>query len=553
MEMTKQIFSVRVIKKNLHAEDVVSIQHTLRFFNEAKIKTYRYWYEKEINGIHHFGKQSEHLFVKNRYNTDDYYANSIVQESKGIFKGQNETHKLNQQNLENKIKTAEKKAKTLEKQIQNKEKIVESIVKFSKGKTKKIAFYKGAIEGQKKDLFTVRLKKKTLIFYHLYDFEHRYLKPNIEKLKNRLYRIREKIHRLKMKAKKLEKGCKGATFGGKKTFKSQFTIPHYRKNHKRWKKDFEQKRYFCMQISGRKDAKYGNFVFKYIPETKTLHFHTHEGKPIVIENLEFPYGQDWLDDAIHHQKERKKPIAWKIEDYGEYYLFKATLSVQNNHLNYSKSDGVVSYDKNVDHIAWTEVNKEGNLIDQGVIPFELEGKTTGQASKILEKAAIELVSIAERKKKSLAGEEIDTTKSKSTLHYGNKRRNKKITQFAYNKMDSSIESRACKQGIALFKTNPAYTSQIGKIKYMKQKGLSIHVSAAYVIGRRVLKKKDKLPKELKRFLSDKQIIRHHWSHWNYISKTLKEVKPHFFYPIDSKQQQLKASKDLKEYKMILEQ
>ena len=115
-------------------------------------------------------------------------------------------------------------------------------------------------------------------------------------------------------------------------------------------------------------------------------------------------------------------------------------------------------------------------------------------------------------------------------------------------MMTSIESRGHKMGIHVYKTNPAYTSQIGKVKYMKKKGLSIHVSAAYVIGRRILKKKDKLPNELKRFLSDKIIPKHHWSHWSQISKQLKEVRPSYFYHIDKKKNVLETCSDLKNYK-----
>jgi hypothetical protein len=44
--------------------------------------------------------------------------------------------------------------------------------------------------------------------------------------------------------------------------------------------------------------------------------------------------------------------------------------------------------------------------------------------------------------------------------------------------------------------NPAYTSVIGRFKYMKKYGLSVHESAALVIGRRGLGYQERLPKEL---------------------------------------------------------
>ena len=41
-------------------------------------------------------------------------------------------------------------------------------------------------------------------------------------------------------------------------------------------------------------------------------------------------------------------------------------------------------------------------------------------------------------------------------------------------------------GIAVFEVNPAYTSQIGKMKYMKRFGISIHEAASFaylLVGR----------------------------------------------------------------------
>ena len=550
-ENIKQVFSKRVLKSKYAKETIDSIQNTLRFFNDAKIKTYHRDYEKQINGKNPYGKLSQHLFVKNTFKINTYYTNFIIRSANGILKSQRESHKSNIQSLKNIIKTAQTKLKTEEKKLENKQKILDSIIGFTKGKKKKISFYKGSIEGQKGVLFVVRLKTRSLIFYNLYNFEHMYLKPEMKKIQNRMNRIKKRIHRLENKLQKIEKGFKGATFGGKSLFKKQHTVPHYVKKHDKWKEEFHAQRYFSMEMSGRHDAASGNFVFRYVPDKRTLYFQTHDEKLITIENLEFPYGQKWLDDAILLQKERHKPIGWSIEDYGGYYIFKATVHVPVGHLNFSKNDGIISYDVNYDHIAWTDVNKEGNLVDFGEIPMKLDGLTSGQATKVIEEVAIKLVNIAAKKKKPLGREDLDTTDSKSKLQYGSKKRNKKISQFAYKKVTDATESRALKSGTFVFKTNPAYTSQIGKIKYMREKGISIHISAAFVIGRRILGKKDKLPKDLKRFLSDKQVGKHHWSHWSYVSKSLKEVKPKLFYDIKSKEKQLNTCIELKQYKEVL--
>jgi IS605 OrfB family transposase len=90
----------------------------------------------------------------------------------------------------------------------------------------------------------------------------------------------------------------------------------------------------------------------------------------------------------------------------------------------------------------------------------------------IEAEAILLVDLAVKINKSLAIEKLNTTKSKVLHAYGNKKANRKISMFAYRKLIS--ENRANKMGVAICKVNPAYTSQIGKIKYMKRFGISIY-------------------------------------------------------------------------------
>jgi len=64
--------------------------------------------------------------------------------------------------------------------------------------------------------------------------------------------------------------------------------------------------------------------------------------------------------------------------------------------------------------------------------------------------------------------------------------NRIINNFVYRKLLESIERKAIRCGVRLFKVNPAYTSIIGKYKYATSLGLSFHQAAAFVIARRGL-------------------------------------------------------------------
>ena len=95
-----------------------------------------------------------------------------------------------------------------------------------------------------------------------------------------------------------------------------------------------------------------------------------------------------------------------------------------------------------------------------------------------------------------------------------------ISEFDYQKITECIYARSCKTKIGVTEVNPAYTSQIGRLKYMRRKGINIHSSAAYVIGRRGMGYKEKVCKEYRKYIEEGN---HHWSSWSMISKKMKNI------------------------------
>ena len=79
------------------------------------------------------------------------------------------------------------------------------------------------------------------------------------------------------------------------------------------------------------------------------------------------------------------------------------------------------------------------------------------------------------------------------------------------------------------KVNPAFTSQIGKVKYLRRNGLSVHEAAAYTIARRALGFKEKLPSDMRHLIPEANKRKHHWSQWRLIHNSIKEYKPEYFY------------------------
>ena len=96
--------------------------------------------------------------------------------------------------------------------------------------------------------------------------------------------------------------------------------------------------------------------------------------------------------------------------------------------------------------------------------------------------------------------------------------------FPYARVDEFINSEACKREFEIVKVNPANTSLIGLYKYAETKKLNNHIAASYVIGRRALNIKDKVPKQYRALLNEKSINKHSFKQWKSISNKLKKIE-----------------------------
>ncbi|ASS87613.1 hypothetical protein [Geobacillus stearothermophilus] len=74
--------------------------------------------------------------------------------------------------------------------------------------------------------------------------------------------------------------------------------------------------------------------------------------------------------------------------------------------------------------------------------------------------------------------------------------NRIASNFSYSNMIKSLLSVAYKENIALVQVDAYYSSFIGKVKYQQMYGLSVHQSAAFVLARRGMGLKEKMPKNL---------------------------------------------------------
>jgi hypothetical protein len=82
----------------------------------------------------------------------------------------------------------------------------------------------------------------------------------------------------------------------------------------------------------------------------------------------------------------------------------------------------------------------------------------------------------------------------------------KLQKWIYKGLLEKIEVVGKRNGVQVIKVSPAYTSIIGKLKYSPMLGIDKDVASAYVIGRRGLGFEERLPKNYRRLLEDKEFL-----------------------------------------------
>ena len=477
------------------------IEKTIYKCNQIKYSAYNLYFFQQTNKElfeAKYGNTSLHMILKNKFKIDDYYANSLLQDAKGVYKSQLEKDKLYKSNLKEKLKAVnnklDKTQKDLNKYIKLRDNLHLHQLETKQGKNKKLktGFSHISIDGNAVEVRC--LNNKTLIRtkYNLYQFEYQYLNKKIKFLRNKLGNLKYRVNNLN---NKLNKKIKHIIF---------------KPEHK----------YNQFSISGRKDEKYGNFVFKATPVKDKFDINIKLlDSEVNLKDLSFKFRGNYLKYIL--TSNIQIPICYKlirkIDKFNDvYYQIYVTIDIDTELKNQDISTGLVGLDFNYGHIDLTEINSDGNLIYYETIKYDVT--TSSKQNELnLRKAINKAAAIAAAKHKVLCVEKLDTTKSKDKSTYRNKNINRIFHNFAYSKYNQFVDYAGVKYNLEVVKVNPAYTSLIGEVKY-KYKCLNNHVAASYVIARRGLKYKELVPKRLKNKLNSETLKRHHWKYWSEVKK-----------------------------------
>ena len=510
----KKCLASRYIKKtDLQPEENERILQDLFAFNSMK-RTSFLWQRQGRKFLKEDGKELSHqLKLKEVFACNDYFANSARMTAAGMIKSGQELAKLYIEDAKEDIKAIRKTLRKKKNYRKKLLKIKESIIKHTKDPKKAV---KGSanIQYEKDGSVTIQFFQKVWTYETRYLFEHQWLDRKLRQLKTQIANMEHKMKRLEIKQQRLKDYPLKVRFGGKKLTKNR-TIPE---RHRA----LEKRRNRRMQISGRKDCKYGNWVFRYDTETKTLEYRSMtdwDGNRICFPNVTFPYGQEWIETWL---QERKGAIAWEIIDCGNAWQIRCILTKEPENMNNYYGDGTIGIDINYDHIAMTETDQSGNLLHHEVFHFDMEGKRSGQIKHQISEALEQVFQYADQQHKPIMAESIKSIQRKK-FYDKHRKRHRHISMFASTCIQELLISKAVKYHIGVKFVHPAYTSKAGKMRYLRRYGLTVHEAAALCIARRGQGFKESIPSYLKPYLKDEKVRALIPQQWGSLMKLINKV------------------------------
>ena len=267
------------------------------------------------------------------------------------------------------------------------------------------------------------------------------------------------------------------------------------------------------------------------------------GKHLVLEDVRFAYGEEQVLAALEsnaqyaaHRSEHGEKAA-RASGLGQAisYRFKrdargwrvfVSTEVQRVPVVTDRRRGVVGVDLNADHLAVAETDASGNWVNAFSVPLVTYGKSARQAEALIGDAVASVVGYAREVGKPIVMEKLDFRRKKAVLEDESRKYSRMLSSFSYGKVKAGFISRGYRQGVEIYQVNPAYSSLIGRVKFMERYGLSVHQAAALVLARRLLGFSERIPRRwvcpvgngvhVAFTVPVRKRVKHVWTYWGAI-------------------------------------
>ena len=379
---------------------------------------------------------------------------------------------------------------------------------------------------------------------------------------NQVHQRRRRLANLRFRLAGLEAdvaaGRVRLCFGSKKLWRRQFELEvNGYDSHEEWLSDWRNARSDEFFVLGSRDETAGcQLCVANVAEDGTLTLRLRmpdslaerHGKCLLVENVRFSYGHDQVLAALqsnaeyagyqrqHGEKEARstglgQAISYRFKRDARGWRVFVSTNMMDVPVATDRWRGAIGVDLNTDHLAVAETNASGNWLNAWRVPLVTYGRSTHQAEALIGDAVAGVVEYARDAGKPIVIEKLDFREKRSSLEGEARRYSRMLSSFSYGKVKAYFISRGYRQGVEIHQVNPAYSSVIGRVKFMERYGLSVHQAAALALARRLLGCSERIPRlrvapvgngvHVAFTVPARKRVKHVWAYWGAISRQLK--------------------------------
>ena len=272
------------------------------------------------------------------------------------------------------------------------------------------------------------------------------------------------------------------------------------------------------------------------------------GKYLVIQGVRFAYGHEQVLAALEsnaeysayrrehgegaaRQTELGQAVCYRFKRDAKGWRVFVTTDLPSVPVATDGRRGVIGVDINADHLAVAETDASGNYVNAWRAPLVTYGKSGHQAEALIGDAVARVVEYAIEAGKPIVIERLDFRQKKASLEGESRRYSRMLSSYSYGKIKAYFLSRGYRQGVEINQVNPAYSSVIGRVKFMERYGLTVHQAAALVLARRLLGCSERIPRRrvcpagngvhVAFTVPARKRVKHVWTYWGAVSGQLR--------------------------------
>ena len=254
------------------------------------------------------------------------------------------------------------------------------------------------------------------------------------------------------------------------------------------------------------------------------------GKYLVMEGVRFAYRRQHGEKAAR-ATELGQAISYRFKRDGKGWRVFVSTRMMDVPVVTDRKRGTIGVDLNADHLAVAETNGSGNYVNAWQVPLVTYGKSTHQAEALIGDAVAGVVQYACEVGKPIVIEKLDFRQKKAVLEGQSRKYSRMLSSFSYGKIKAYFISRGYRQGVEVHQVNPAFSSVVGRVKFMERYGLTVHQAAALVLARRSLGFSERIPRrwvcpvgngvQVAFTVPVRKRVKHVWTYWGAVSGQLR--------------------------------